>query len=108
VAPGAGSAAGVAAAEALLELGVPGWRGRTAWRRDAVARGRTGAVDLPGTTWRDRPAVRQGDGVFLAGDQVAAPGLLSEVSFTSAVQAADLALRRDPASLPTLSGLRER
>lgn len=29
-----------------------------------------GAVDLPGHTWRDRPAVDCGDGVFLAGDWV--------------------------------------
>lgn len=93
VPPGSSSAAGVVATEALLDLGVPGWRGRTTWRRDAVARGRTGAVDLPGATWRDRPAVRRGDDVYLVGDQVAAPGLLSEVSFASAVQAADLAVR---------------
>ena len=92
VAPGSPSGEGTARAEALLDLGVPGWRERTTWRRDAVARGRTGAVDLPGSTWRDRPAVSRGDGVFLAGDQVAAPGLLSEVSFTSAVEAATLAL----------------
>lgn len=93
VAAGAASAAGIASAETLLDLGVPGWRERTTWRRDAVARGRTGAVDLPGSTWRDRPVVDRGDGVFLAGDQVAAPGLLSEVSFASATQAVDLALR---------------
>lgn len=91
--PGTSAAAGTAATEALLDLGLPGWRSRTTLRRDAVARGRTGAVDLPGATWRDRPAVRQGDDVYLVGDQVAAPGLLSEVSFTSAVQAADLAVR---------------
>ena len=41
---------------------------------------RSGALDMPGTTWRDRPAVDRGDGVFLAGDMVAAPGLLAEVS----------------------------
>ena len=35
-----------------------------------------GALDMPGTSWRDRPAVDRGDGVFLAGDMVAAPGLL--------------------------------
>ncbi|MDG4865980.1 FAD-dependent oxidoreductase, partial [Streptomyces sp. T-3] len=55
--------------------------------------GRTGAVDRPGTTWRDRPAIDRGDGVYLAGDQVAAPGVLSEVSFNSAIEAATLALR---------------
>lgn len=48
----------------------------------------TGAVDLPGTTWRDRPAIDRGNGIFLAGDQVAAPGLLSEVAFASASRAA--------------------
>ncbi|NDZ83659.1 FAD-dependent oxidoreductase, partial [Streptomyces sp. SID10853] len=50
------------------------------------------AVDPPGTTWRDRPAVRRGDGVFLAGDRTAAPGMLAEVSFNSALEAATLAL----------------
>ncbi|MFJ8075602.1 NAD(P)-binding protein [Streptomyces sp. NPDC096176] len=84
---------GIAHAEALLDLGFPGWRQRTAWRREALADGRTGAVDLPGTTWRDRPAIDRGDGVYLAGDQVAAPGLLSEVSFNSALEAVSLALR---------------
>ena len=54
--------------------------------------GRSGALDLPGTTWRDRPAVARGDDVFLAGDMVAAPGLLSEVTFNSATEAASLAL----------------
>ena len=49
-------------------------------------------MDLPGTTWRDRPAVDRGYGVYLAGDQVAAPGVLSEVSFTSALEAVSLAL----------------
>jgi hypothetical protein len=32
--------------------------------------------------------------VYLAGDQVAAPGVLSEVSFTSALTAVSLALGR--------------
>ncbi|MEV6754998.1 FAD-dependent oxidoreductase [Streptomyces sp. NPDC051214] len=83
---------GVARADHLLDLGFPGWRERLVWRRDAVSNGRTGAVDLPGTTWRDRPAIDRGDGVYLAGDQVAAPGLLSEVSFNSALEAVTLAL----------------
>lgn len=65
--------------------------GRLAPRR--AGRGRTGAVDLPGTTWRDRPAVDRGHGVFLAGDQVAAPGVLSEVAFASGIEAASLAVR---------------
>lgn len=92
VAPGEGKAAGVARAEELLDLGYPGWRERTVWRREALAAGRTGAVDPPGTTWRDRPGVDRGDGVYLAGDQVAAPGVLSEVAFASAIEAVRLAL----------------
>ncbi|WP_406000026.1 FAD-dependent oxidoreductase [Streptomyces sp. NBC_00829] len=92
VAPGRSKADGVAHAEALLDLGFPGWRERTLWRREALAQGRTGAVDLPGTTWRDRPAIDRGHGIYLAGDQVAAPGLLSEVSFNSGLEAASLAL----------------
>lgn len=95
VGPDAGKADGVAHAERLLDLGFPGWRERTVWRRDSLSRGRTGAVDRPGTTWRDRPAVDRGDGVYLVGDQVAAPGVLSEVSFTSAVEAVSLALRAE-------------
>lgn len=90
-------AAGAARAERLLDLAFEGWRGRVTWRRESTANGRTGAVDLPGTTWRDRPAVDRGDGVYLAGDQVAAPGVLSEVSFNSALAAVSLALgRRSP------------
>ena len=84
-------AATVARLERLADLGLPGWRDRVVHRRDAVARGRTGAVDYPGTTWRDRPAIERGDSLFLVGDQVAAPGLLSEVSFTSGVRAGRLA-----------------
>ena len=52
----------VARLERLADVGLPGWRDRVVHRRDAVARGRTGAVDYPGTTWRDRPAVERGDG----------------------------------------------
>ncbi|MFK4267908.1 NAD(P)-binding protein [Streptomyces milbemycinicus] len=83
---------GLARAEHLLDLGFPGWRERMVFRRVALATGRTGAVDAPGTTWRDRPAIHRGDGVYLAGDQVAAPGVLCEVSFNSALTAATLAL----------------
>jgi hypothetical protein len=41
-----------------------------------------------------RPPVDRGGGVHLAGDQVAAPGVLSEVSFNSALTAVSLALGR--------------
>ena len=82
--------------ERLADLGLPGWRDRVAFRRDAVARGRTGGVDYPGTTWRDRPAIDRGDGVYLVGDQVAAPGLLSEVSVASGVRAGQLAASGEP------------
>ncbi|MGW6061378.1 NAD(P)-binding protein [Streptomyces sp. NPDC055189] len=89
--PDESKADGTARADHLLDLGFPGWRDRLVWRRDSVSNGRTGAVDLPGTTWRDRPAIDRGNGVYLAGDQVAAPGLLSEVSFNSALEAVTLA-----------------
>lgn len=78
--------------ERLVDLGMRDWRGRVTWRREAVARGRTGALDLPGQTWADRPAIDRGDGVWLIGDSVAAPGLLSEVSIHSALIAARSAL----------------
>ncbi|MET7702517.1 FAD-dependent oxidoreductase [Streptomyces sp. NPDC005485] len=93
IAPHESRADGIARAEHLLDLAFEGWRERVTWRREALAQGRTGAVDLPGTSWRDRPRIERGDGVYLAGDQVAAPGVLSEVSFNSAMEAVALALR---------------
>ncbi|MFI1440234.1 FAD-dependent oxidoreductase [Streptomyces fructofermentans] len=92
IAPHESRADGVARAEELLDLGFPGWRERVTYRREALANGRTGAVDPPGTSWRDRPRVDRGGGLYLAGDQVAAPGVLSEVSFNSALEAVSLAL----------------
>jgi phytoene dehydrogenase-like protein len=74
--------------ESMLDLAVPGWRDRETWRRTQVAKGRTGALDLPGATWRDRPSVDRGGDVYLVGDEVAAPGLLSEVTLAGARQAA--------------------
>lgn len=79
---------GLVRLEALADQALPRWRERITWRRHGTAQRRTGALDVPGQTWRDRPAVDRGDGVFLAGDMVAAPGLLSEVSFHSGVAAA--------------------
>jgi phytoene dehydrogenase-like protein len=77
--------------ERLLDQSFPEWRDRVTWRRRQVMKERTGALDMPGTSWRDRPAIERGDGVFLVGDMVAAPGLLSEVSWASAVRAGELA-----------------
>ncbi len=79
--------------ETLLDTAFDGWRSRTAWSRRQVMDGRHGALDPPGATWRDRPAVDRGDGIFLAGDMVAAPGLLSEVAFNSAIEAGRSAVR---------------
>lgn len=78
--------------ERLLEAAYPGLRERERWRRRQVMEGRSGPLDRPGLTWRDRPAIDRGDGVFLAGDMVAAPGLLSEVSWASGAEAGRLAL----------------
>lgn len=86
--------------EALIELAAPRWATRTMWRRSSIARGRTGAVDLPGHTWQDRPAIDRGNHVYLVGDQVAAPGLLSEVSFNSAITAAAAATAARAAGIP--------
>ncbi|MGH3488270.1 MAG: hypothetical protein ACRDP8_10225 [Actinopolymorphaceae bacterium] len=89
---GESKSSGLSRLESLVDLALPAWRERTTWRQNAVAAGRTGALDLPGTTWRDRPAIDRGDGVHLVGDQVAAPGLLSEVTLASARHAAHLAV----------------
>jgi hypothetical protein len=67
------SADGLQRLERMLDLGHTGWRGRQTWRRQGLANGRSGALDLPGRTWRDRPQIDCGGGVFLAGDVVAAP-----------------------------------
>ncbi|RKT54298.1 NAD(P)-binding protein [Saccharothrix australiensis] len=90
--PGESRADATARVEELADLAVPGWRERTTWKRTAVARGRSGALDLPGRTWRDRPAIVRGGDVFLAGDMVAAPGMRGEISMNSAVIAAREAL----------------
>lgn len=79
--------------ELFAETVVPGWRDRTTFHRAATAKGRTGALDLPGQTWRDRPAIDRGTDVYLIGDQVAAPGMRGEVSINSALLAARAATR---------------
>lgn len=78
--------------EKLLDASLPQRRERETWRRRQVMEGRTGPLDYPGKSWHDRPAIDRGDGVYLAGDMVAAPGLLSEVAWASGVEASRLAV----------------
>ena len=89
--PGEASASAADRLERLLDASFAGWRERERWRRRQVMHKRSGALDLPGQTWRDRPAIDQSDGVFLAGDMVAAPGVLSEIAWASGVDAGDRA-----------------
>lgn len=79
--------------EEFADLTVPEWRHRATWQRSGHACGRTGALDPPGSTWRDRPAIDRGHGVFLAGDMVAAPGMRGEIAVNSGVLAAERATR---------------
>ncbi len=90
--PGKSADAAAARLERLVDLALPDRAERETWQRRLVMDGRTGALDLPGQTWHDRPAIDRGDGVFLAGDMVAKPGLLSEVAWGSGVAAAEGAL----------------
>jgi phytoene dehydrogenase-like protein len=92
VRPGESAEATALRLEHLLEAAFPGLSERENWRRRQVMDGRSGPLDHPGKTWRDRPAIDRGGGVFLAGDMVAAPGLLSEVSWASGAEAGRLAL----------------
>lgn len=76
----------------FADLVMPGRTSRTTFIRTATAKGRTGALDLPGQTWRDRPAIDRGGDVFLAGDMVAAPGMRGEIAINSALVAAERAV----------------
>ncbi|MFE3543589.1 FAD-dependent oxidoreductase [Nocardia sp. NPDC059177] len=78
--------------ERLADAAIPDWRSRTTFHRTATAKNRTGALDLPGTTWRDRPAIDRGDNIYLVGDMVAAPGMRGEISINSALTAATSAV----------------
>jgi len=68
----------------LLDQTWPGWGAAVQWRRSAIRTHCTGALDLPGTTWRDRPAVSRGTNLAVATDQSAAPGLFAEVGIAAA------------------------
>lgn len=91
--PGEAAASATERLERLLDAAFVGWRARETWRRRQVLSGRSGALDRPGQTWRDRPAIDRGHGVFLAGDMVAAPGCLSEIAWASGIEAGRLAVR---------------
>lgn len=90
--PGESTESAALRLERLLDAALPEWRERETWRRRQTMTARSGPLDYPGKSWRDRPAIDRGEGVFLAGDMVAAPGLLSEVSWASGAEAAGLAL----------------
>jgi phytoene dehydrogenase-like protein len=92
VRPGESPDAAASRLERLLDASFVDWRARETWRRRQVMDGRTGALDLPGKTWRDRPAIDRGGGVFLAGDMTAGTGILSEIAWSSGRQAGLLAL----------------
>jgi phytoene dehydrogenase-like protein len=74
----------------LLDQAWPGWRTAVRWQRSCLRTQCTGAIDLPGTTWRDRPAISRSDSLAVATDQSAAPGLLAE----AAIAAAQLAVQQ--------------
>jgi glycine/D-amino acid oxidase-like deaminating enzyme len=83
-----------------LDAAFPQWRTRLVWSRQARLEAMTGALDYPGTTWRDRPQIDRGQGVFLATDMSAGHGLLSEVTVACALTAADLAVAAYRADSP--------
>jgi phytoene dehydrogenase-like protein len=68
----------------LLDQSWPGWRAAVRWQRSSMRTHCTGAIDLPGTTWRDRPAISRSNTLAVATDQSAAPGLLAETAITAA------------------------
>lgn len=96
----------------LLDQAWPGWRAAVRWQRSCVRTHCTGAIDLPGTTWHDRPAISRSHTLAVATDQSAAPGLLAEAAITAAQLAVQqlgqtaLASPSPPASLPRASACR--
>jgi len=63
------------------------------WMPRSVAGSAVAACPRTSPGGRSRPAIERGDGIYLCGDQVAAPGCWSEVSCASASEAAKLALQ---------------
>jgi hypothetical protein len=82
----------------LLDASLPDWRERETWRRRQAMAARTGPLDYPGSSWRDRPAVDRGDGVFLAGDMPSRAGGGEEQPATAATGRLELlsSLLRSP------------
>jgi phytoene dehydrogenase-like protein len=68
----------------LLDQSWPGWRAAVRWQRSCLRTHCTGAIDLPGTTWRDRPPIGRSNTLAVATDQSAAPGLLAEAGIAAA------------------------
>src|SRR4029453_9203486 len=64
----ASKADGVARLETIADHALPGWRERMTHRLESLANARTGAVDFPGTSWRNRPAIDRGSGIYLVGE----------------------------------------
>lgn len=89
--------------ERFMDAAVADWRSRERFRRRQVMDARSGALDMPGSSWQDRPAIDRGEGVYLAGDMTAAPGMLAEVSWASGVEAARLAVAAAGLSRPRLA-----
>lgn len=71
----------------LLDQAWPGWQAAVQWQRSSLRVDCTGAVDLPGTTWAERPAISRGQRLKVATDQSAAPGLFAEVGIAAAIRA---------------------
>jgi hypothetical protein len=76
----------------LLDQTWPGWRAAVRWHRRPVRTNCTGAIDLPGTTWRDHPAISRGPNLTVATDQSAAPGLLTETGTAALIAVHHLAV----------------
>jgi hypothetical protein len=79
--------------ERILDATFGGWRSRAVMDHRSTTPS-PGIRDAVGRGWQHRRAIDHGDGVLLAGDWVAAPGLLAEVSFVSAVAAAERAVEQ--------------
>ncbi len=91
LAPGEPFSAAVTRVYHLLDTTAADWNDHLRWKRAYELSNQTGAVDLPGTTWRDRPAVLRSRTLAIATDASAAPGLFTEVAHNAARHAvADL------------------